>query len=480
MVGSYTNVHRTFLQALLIRPFIDIEEGQELLAAIASAESGTDVPANSITVKQVSDILHTIQNAISPFDLDLRDMLDQEDGKRYYSLINSADDEIIRFATTHTPDEISYFKRLLDEMFDTNNTRYAEIMAVTSVRAISLNKNPPAERENRVIATQGANGEEATQVFAGAGIGLTKLEAEDCLTRFVDEGWLERNSAGFHFLSTRALLELELYLNETYNVEEEEEHEDGTVTRGARKQRIKTCHVCKYIHTIGQRCSDVNCNLRIHNHCADEYFSKAALKCPTCAADWKGDPVGPRAARGGGGGRDAGLRRAKGRDSEGILPQRLSKAVKKSIEKSKVRRSTMFNGGDISEETGDSPPPRPSGSRNSLGRRNREETDDEEDNEQEGPPRKLSRILNGTSRRSSTRRLGQELEDENDEDEDEAPHIPRSTNSTNSTTVRIKRENMKTRRAEGSHEEGEEDDDDHDEHELPHRMSKTSLQSRRR
>ncbi|KAK6532250.1 hypothetical protein TWF281_006442 [Arthrobotrys megalospora] len=466
---SYSNIHRAFLQALLIRPFIDVQEGRELLAAIKSAEAGSQVSIESVSEKDFRAIVHTIQNTISSFDLDVREMPDQEDGNRCYALVNSANDDIIRFATTHTPDEISYFKRLLDEMFDTSNTVYAEIMAVKSMRAISLNKNPPSERENREVVVEGANGEEARQTIAGAGIGLTKQEAEDCLTRFVDEGWLERDSAGYHFLSTRALLELEGYLVETYNVEEEEEQEDGTVKRGPKKTRIKHCGYCKYIHTVGQRCSDIHCEFRLHNHCTKTMFEKLpARQCGICKKEWTGEPVGPKAGKGSGGA--AGLRRAKGRDSEGIMPQRLSKAVKRSIEKSKSRRSTMFGNDDeeVDEDNEDmeDATPGPSRPRNSLGRRNRSSLGDDE-NDEEQPPRKLTRILNGTSRRSSA--MHQEAESPSEDEVAESA-------SSRSAAAHVKRENQ-TGRPEGI--TGEENDNEDDD-ELPRKMKKTSLHSKRK
>ncbi|KAK6357853.1 hypothetical protein TWF730_007210 [Orbilia blumenaviensis] len=454
---AYSNIHRAFLQALLIRPFIDVQEGRELLAAIKSAEAGSNVSVESITKKNFHDTIHTIQNTISTFDLDIREMCDQEDGNRCYALVNSANDDIIRFATTHTPDEISYFKRLLDEMFDTSNTIYGEIMAVKSMRAISLNKNPPSERENREVVVEGANGEEGRQTIAGAGVGLTKQEAEDCLTRFVDEGWLERDGVGYHFLSTRALLELEHYLVETYNVEEEEEEEeDGTVRRGPKRLRIKHCGYCQYIHTIGQRCSDIRCEFRLHNHCARLMFEgKPSKECKTCGKEWTGEPVGPKAGPGGSG--TSGLRRAKGRDSEGIMPQRLSKSVKKSIEKSKARRSTMFADGD-EEADGDAEEatPRPKKSRDSLGRRNRTSLGDEDELEDE-PPRKLSRILNGTSSRR-TSAVRQQTEPSEEDEPAEPPH---------SAATRVKRE------------ANEEEDEDEAE-QLSGRMKRTNIRSKRR
>ncbi|KAF3122913.1 hypothetical protein TWF703_001059 [Orbilia oligospora] len=443
-MSVYSNIHRAFLQALLIRPFIDVQEGRELLAAIKSAEAGSDVSIESVSPKEFRATVHTIQNTISSFDLDIREMPDQEDGNHCYALVNDSNDDIIRFATTHTPDEISYFKRLLDEMFDTSNTIYAEIMAVKSMRAISLNKNPPSERENQEVIVENANGEEERQTIAGAGIGLTKQEAEDCLTRFVDEGWLERDRAGYHFLSTRALLELERYLSDTYNIEEEEEQEDGTIRKGPKKLRIKHCGHCSRL---------------------------PARECGTCKKEWTGEPVGPRAGVSASSGA-SGLRRAKGRDSEGVMPQRLSKAVKRSIEKSKGRRSTMFGDGDddgeVDEDT-DATTPLPRRPRNSLGRRNRTSLggveDEGEDNEGQ-PPRKLTRILNGTS----SRRTSALHQRSNSPGEDEP------TESSHSAAAHIKRESLSHRREDRS----EEDDDENEEEELPRRLQKASLQSKRR
>ncbi|KAF3939587.1 hypothetical protein ABW19_dt0201703 [Dactylella cylindrospora] len=477
MVGAYTNVHRAFLQGLLIRPYINIHDGKEMLAAIRSAETESEVSKDSITAKDVQNVLTGIIGAISHFDLELRDMLDQYDGERCWSVVNTADDEIIRFATTHTPDEISYFKRLLDEMFDTNNTPQAEVMAVKSMRALGLNRNPPAERESRTVATQGANGEENTQVVAGSGLGLTKSEAEEALAKFIDEGWLERDNAGYHYLSTRALLELELYLVETYNVEEEVEHEDGTVTRGTRKLKIKHCDVCKYIHTMGQRCSNLSCNIRIHTHCADNLFKRAPAECPECKSEWRGDPVGPEAGKGSGGGGAAGLRRSRGRDSEGVQPQRLSKAQMKKIEKSKGRKSNFL--GEDDEEMEESVAG-PSGSRQSLGRRGRDSDEQENDDASEEPPRKLSRIMNGESSRHSSGGH-QPRDDEDDQTEDNPSRGSRrqrrssSPRSNARSAMQIKRESMTNGRR---HEEEEEDEEE--EEELPRRMSKASIKSRRR
>ena len=64
-------------------------------------------------------------------------------------------------------------------MFETNNTREAEVMAIKSMDAVRLHKNPQSSSQ--------APGTQATQTNSG----LTMTGAESALNTFVDEGWLE-------------------------------------------------------------------------------------------------------------------------------------------------------------------------------------------------------------------------------------------------------------------------------------------------
>ena len=109
-------------------------------------------------------------------------------------------------------------------MFETYNTRKHEVMAVTSMQAISLAKT--GDRR----ATQ--NGNEAQ---GSGGQGLTLKEAEKVLRLLVEEGWLEKSRKGYYSLTPRALMELRGWLIETYNDEEDEES----------IIKIKSCHACK-------------------------------------------------------------------------------------------------------------------------------------------------------------------------------------------------------------------------------------------
>ena len=119
-------------------------------------------------------------------------------------------------------------------MFETYNTSRDEVMAITSMQAVRLNKPPNEGRR------QTQNGSE-TQGSAGSGI--TMLQAEKMLKSLVEEGWFEKSRKGYYSLTPRALMELRGWLIETYNDVDEEEDENRVL-------RIKLCYACKEIITV--------------------------------------------------------------------------------------------------------------------------------------------------------------------------------------------------------------------------------------
>ena len=187
-----------------------------------------------VTEADFNNFITAANYAISPFDLEIRSTFHQVTRKRVYALINSTSDDLTQLATIHTPDEISFLKRVLDAIFETYNTPRYEIMAITSMQAISLAKTPS---ENSRSETQ--NG---TETQGSTGQGLTMMQAEKMLRSLVEEGWFEKSRKGYYSLTPRALMELRGWLSETYNdVDDDEEESDG--------KRIKTCFGCKEIIT---------------------------------------------------------------------------------------------------------------------------------------------------------------------------------------------------------------------------------------
>ncbi|KAJ9659873.1 hypothetical protein H2201_007131 [Coniosporium apollinis] len=264
----YNNSHRAFLQAFLARSVLTFEEAQPILAAILTAHEGRPTLPADITTADFQSYLSALNTALSPLDLEIRSTLSQHsDRTRVYALVNVTSDPQTQLATTHSADEIAFVKRVLDAMFETNNTSRAEVMAVAGMQALRLCK-PAGARQS------GANG----QTPGGPSGGVTMGQAEAVLAGMVEEGWFEKSRAGYYSLSPRALMELRGWLVETYNElgeEGESEEEDA-----GERERIKFCQACREIVTV-------------------RFFrDQPARKCPLCKADWTGkDFVGERAAK---------------------------------------------------------------------------------------------------------------------------------------------------------------------------------------
>jgi len=185
-----------------------------------------------------------------------------------FALVNSASDPLTQIATTRTTEEIFFIKRLLDAMFETHNTRGREVMAITSMKALKLVKG--GGRQSVGVDEEGSQTVDR---------GLTKDEAERTLKALEDEGWFERSREGYYTLYPRALMELRTWLVDTYYDAEDPEG----------WQPIKFCEACKGIVTIGQRCTERTCNVRLHDICETAYWnSRRNKKCPKCKTEWHG------------------------------------------------------------------------------------------------------------------------------------------------------------------------------------------------
>jgi hypothetical protein len=239
----YNNGHRAFLQAFMSRGSMTFEESKPALARVLSLQEGRQIMPNDMTIDDFSNMIHTINSAIHPFDMEISSTYPQTATARtptdaIYALVNLVSDPQTQLATTHSADEIKFVRRVLDGIFETNNTKQRETMAIRGMDAINLSKSRGNGRDSAI----GVNGASETQ--AAADKGLTKNEAEKVLAKLVKEGWMEKSRGGYYTLSPRGLIELKGWLTETYNEEDEDEEE------GPAWQRIKTCNGCKEIITV--------------------------------------------------------------------------------------------------------------------------------------------------------------------------------------------------------------------------------------
>lgn len=293
MSGSYDNTHRAFLQALLARPTLTFADAQPLIALIQTQQDPTrPVLEGDITRADFDHYIHAVNNALSPFDMEVRSTAHQSaQGVEVFALVNTASDALTQMATVHTADEIAFVKRVLDCMFETNNTRRAEIMAVSGQQALNLAKAPDARRQSGAVADD-------TQTQA-ANASLTMAQAEKVLRLLVAESWFEQSQHGFYTLSPRALMELRGWLLDTYN---DRDAESDDSDQGHLYEKIKVCAACREIVTQGQRCPDptLRCPARLHSHCVGKMWRAQGGRevCPSCSREWRNPlPVGEKAAR---------------------------------------------------------------------------------------------------------------------------------------------------------------------------------------
>ncbi|APA08810.1 hypothetical protein SS1G_02603 [Sclerotinia sclerotiorum 1980 UF-70] len=265
---GYDDTNRAFLQALLARGSLDLDEGKELLAHIFTVKDERVTSKDDVTLDDLKSYIASAAQALSPFDYEIRSMRHQLSNKQTWALVNSASDPLTQLATTFTTEEMFYIKRLLDAMFETFNTKGKELMAITSTQAI----------HSSIIGGSGRQsiGDEDMQVVDN---GVKRSDGERILSELIAQGWFERSERGYYSLTPRAILELRSWLIDTYNDSDDPDE----------WQPIKNCEACKGIVTVGLRCSKRDCIVRLHKICQSAYFNSRPNKnCPRCETEWDG------------------------------------------------------------------------------------------------------------------------------------------------------------------------------------------------
>ncbi|KAI1401558.1 Nse1 non-SMC component of SMC5-6 complex-domain-containing protein [Hypoxylon fuscum] len=296
----YNDSNRAFLQAFLARGTMTFKESQPILASIFTAqdqlERGAEAEAtraDQVTREDFQSYVSAASAAVSPLDMEIRSATHQVTRERVYALVNTTSDAPTQLATLHGPEEIAFARRLVDALFDTYNTPRAEALCLDGMQANKLRK-PARGADDDDSVLPHADGENAGAEPAGALKGLKPSEVETALRRLVDEGWLERSRAGFYSLAPRALVELRAYLVDAFN------DADEAAADPRAWQRVKFCEACREIVTVGLRCAERDCNVRLHDGCADKFWrargEEGGRTCPRCSTAWTGrDYVGERA-----------------------------------------------------------------------------------------------------------------------------------------------------------------------------------------
>lgn len=253
----------------------------------------------------ITPIIQTINSRLEPYSFEIRHTRNQTTKETTYALVNKTSDSLTQLATRFTASEIAYIRRLLDAMFDTNNTPTRETMAIKHMDASQLAR-PRRSRQSQASAP------DAESESQPADAGLSIAEADAVLDSLVADNFLHLSRANYYSLAPRALMELHSYLKETYN-DDASDDEDATV-------RIRDCEGCREIVTVGIRCNNRECGVRWHDRCANSFYSgksREGKKCPRCKTVCSGNVyVGERADRVQGRGREGGQEQMEEEDDD--------------------------------------------------------------------------------------------------------------------------------------------------------------------
>ncbi|CAO2658233.1 Nn.00g059560.m01.CDS01 [Neocucurbitaria sp. VM-36] len=301
---AYTWIHRAFLQAFMTHSVMTADEMKPILAHVISAHN-PDRPwtEGDVTQPQITNTIQTINAKIEPYDFEIRSIRDQQTKTTTYAFVNKTSDSLTQLATKFTASEIAYIRRLLDQMFETNNTHTREVMALKHTEASQLAR--PSRRNRQSHVNGSAENGDASQP---ADTGISIPEADDVLDTLVNESFFQKSRSGYYSLAPRALMELGAYLKETYNEDADDADDDIETIR------IRDCEGCREIVTYGIRCNERECGVRWHDACANSYYrgrTREQRKCPKCGTECSGDVyVGERADRVGGRSSTGGYRRS--------------------------------------------------------------------------------------------------------------------------------------------------------------------------
>lgn len=242
-----------------------------------------------MTEPQITSTIQSINAKIEHYDFEIRSTRDQQTKLIHYALVNKTSDSLTQLATRFSANEIAYVRRVLDYMFETNNSRTREVMAIKQTEASQLAR-PRRNRQSQINGTA-----EDGETSQAADTGISIPEADDVLDTLVNEAFFQKSRQGYYSLASRALMELRAYLKETYNETPEDAEGETPIIR------IRDCEGCREIVTYGIRCNNRDCSVRWHDACANGYYrgrSRENRDCPKCRTQCSGDVyVGERADR---------------------------------------------------------------------------------------------------------------------------------------------------------------------------------------
>lgn len=164
---------------------------------------------------------------LSKVAMEIKQKRDEDTGEQMYALVQTVESDLGKLTTDYQPHQLELFKKTVG-------------LIVTSPHGMASSM----DILNLVDS---------------------KKDAEDTLKQFVKDNWLNERE-GDVWMSARCIMELEMYLRQTYDP-------------------IDQCRLCKEIVFKGELCSQ--CEIKLHGYCAERLFRGKDRVCPNCSQPWQ-------------------------------------------------------------------------------------------------------------------------------------------------------------------------------------------------
>lgn len=226
--------HRLFLQSFMSHGILASKDVRKLYEQACERFNETS------DISRLAEFVNTINTKIRPLHLQIKKAINEVTAAQYYGLVNTAESDITRLSSTYSVNELEFFKKITEAIVD------ADEGVVSSIDALNLT----SQLDKKML----------------------KKDAEELLSQFERDNWLEISRKGEIALSTRAILELDQYIQDQY------------------PNLAVKCNLCHRLCLQGETCK--RCDVKLHFNCAARYFDKQDHPhCPSshCGATWPQD-----------------------------------------------------------------------------------------------------------------------------------------------------------------------------------------------
>ncbi|XP_031776008.1 non-structural maintenance of chromosomes element 1 homolog isoform X1 [Apis florea] len=213
----YSNNHKIILQILMNEGFLNENKAKEFVIKLFNDD-------------KVSIIINQINEQLQPLNMLIKKAWCEITGQIYWILISTIFDEITRFQSEFSKDQLTLLRTIFSEIITSNNG------CIQSTICLNLCSLPD--------------------------IKISKAKAEEFLNDVVNKKWLAYKD-GYYYMGVRSITELMPYFKATY------------------ENNLNICNLCKQIIFHGKKCN--NCETSFHLYCLKKFIMiYNSIKCSNC------------------------------------------------------------------------------------------------------------------------------------------------------------------------------------------------------